>query len=221
MSGSDTENDVEQALLSNGLPAKPPYENMNPMVIYPIFTLVQLGLGYLAAWGIYAATAHERVDEKIKTLRENDLQYFYWAVVVLTLIPSILQTFVAKHRKLAHVDNPDQYVYKTMTSGGPETPYVRLEYKGDVGQFNRSQRGIDNFREVYPTILAYVLLAGYVFPLPTLIATVVLLIGRSLYSMLYIQSPGGRGGGFGISLLATLVLNGLVLFTAVQASMTK
>ena len=57
----------------------------------------------------------------------------------------------------------DQHVYKIIEQPkkkDDESNYVVLENEGPVGAFNRAQRGVFNYLEVYAAYVAFVLLAG-------------------------------------------------------------
>mmetsp|Transcript_69259 Transcript_69259/g.122543 ORF Transcript_69259/g.122543 Transcript_69259/m.122543 type:complete len:226 (-) Transcript_69259:186-863(-) len=202
-----------EMLSKKGMPDKAPYDGINPFVMFPIFLGVQIALGWLIGWGIYAIGDKALYDAKFETLKANDLGYFYLAGLFTALIPNFLQMFVMQGRKDGHVDNPDQYIYKTIK----EEAYVKLEMEGPVGRFNRSQRGIDNFRETFGSHVTLVLLAGYVFPAATLAATVWIGLGRMAYSALYTKSASARGPGFMMVTLGQMALMGMVLFAAIKA----
>merc|ERR1712157_432650 len=102
------------------------------------------------------------------------------------------QVFVAVGRKHSMADNPDQYIYETV---GKEENYVRLVTAGAVGEFNRAQRGIDNTRETFPDTLIKAMLAGYVFPKPVFVISIVFFFARALYSHGYIKGAKGRMPG--------------------------
>lgn len=207
---TDDEEAPKQKLDENGLPVEGPYAKMNPAIIYPIFMLVFLGIGYLIAWGIYSIS-WEHYDTKVALLRQQNLGCLYVAIFLISLVLPIQQIFVALHRKNAKVDNPDQYIFKTMLK---DQPYVRLETEGAVGAFNRSQRGIDNTREMIVVTVVNLVFAGYVFPEAVLAMSMLYLVGRVAYSAGYIYCT--RAPGMLLSTLASTVINGLQLFATVQ-----
>lgn len=208
------EEDLEM-LIRKGMPDKAPYEGINPYIAMPALLAIQLGIGWLIGRGIYSIGDKTMYDSKIANLKANDLGYFYLAGLIGALLPYVLQVWVMAGRKEAHVDNPDQYIYKTVK----DQAYVMLEMEGPVGRFNRAQRGIDNFREGYASFVILLLLAGYVFPLATLCIVVWICLGRASYSALYIKAPSARGPGFMMATLGGISLMGLVLFAAIKALM--
>jgi len=210
----EAEEDLEM-LSQKGMPEKAPYEGINPFVMFPVFMVVQLGVGWLIGWGIYALGDKDLYDSKFANLKANNLGYFYLAGLITVLIPNFLQVFVMYGRKEGHVDNPDQYVYKTIK----DEAYVMLEMDGPVGRFNRAQRGVDNFRETYSAHVMLVLLAGYVFPQMTLAIVVWIGAGRAAYSALYVKAASSRGPGLAMAQLGSTALTGMVLFAAIKALM--
>eukprot|EP00928_Gymnodinium_smaydae_P079800 TRINITY_DN63649_c0_g1_i1.p1 TRINITY_DN63649_c0_g1~~TRINITY_DN63649_c0_g1_i1.p1 ORF type:complete len:217 (+),score=45.77 TRINITY_DN63649_c0_g1_i1:76-726(+) len=198
-----------------GMPTSGPYDKMNPLIVYPIITIIFNGIGVLVAWGIHSAdsVAH---DYKIHVLKSNDLGFLYLGMFIFNLTGFVQQVFVAVGRKASYADNPDQYIYETV--GRPELPYVRLATAGAVGAFNRAQRGIDNSRETYPQVVVNALLAGYVYPKAVFGIALVYLVARSIYSHGYIKQASGRMPGQLLTMLATaVVLPGLHLFAGIKA----
>jgi len=221
MPTEDEEYETEALILDEkGLQAEGPYSTVEPFVVYPIMEIVQLGLGYLFAWIIYnfanwvgPKPDFDLYNQKFALLKSLDLAWFYLAVFLFTKIPTVLQWFVSHTRKEAHVDNPDQYVFETKLVN---QPYIRLVMDGAVGRFNRAQRGIDNFREILPGVLANALLAGYIFPKATFGAVCGVFLGRVLYSALYIEASDKRLPGGLIFMIANVVISGLVFFSIIK-----
>lgn len=200
---------------AKGMVRKQPYAKANPAVFYPIFTLVLTGLGLLAAWGIHSIDS-ETSDKQIADLKAKNLGYLYIAIFIFGLTLQVQQVFVAAGRKAAYCDNPDQYVYEVV--GKADLPYVRLVEEGPIGEFNRSQRGIDNSREAFPMVVAHALLAGYVYPQAVLTISVVYFLARTWFSHGYVQKSTGRMPGQLFTMLAIgVALNGLSLFAGIKA----
>lgn len=195
---------------AQGLPEEGPYATVNPAFLYPIMMIVFQGIGYLIAWGIYS-TRSAHYDGRLAVLRAHELGCLYLAVFFIAQVLPIQQVFVAYHRKMAKVENPDQYIFKTMLKN---EPYVRLETEGPVGAFNKAQRGIDNTRESFAGVVVNLTFAGYVFPEVALAMSILYLVGRVAYSAGYISST--RTAGAILSMLATVTTGGLQLFATVQ-----
>lgn len=217
MPTSDSESEEIIKLDEDGMVAEGPYGGpeggMNPGIVYPIMYIVQNALGALCAWGIYKLD-EDTYDVKIRLLRAQELGYLYIAVRILTLVLDFQQVFVAVGRKIAKAENPDQYIYKTMLR---EQPYIRLEMEGVIGEFNRAQRAIDNTREKFATILADVLLGGYVFPKPMLTCVCIYFVSRMAFSCGYMQTVKSRTPGQAISFLVLMVIGGMNLLSGILA----
>jgi uncharacterized MAPEG superfamily protein len=211
---SDEEQPIKPSKMldEKGLPAEAPYGKVNPAIVYPIANVILLGIGLLIAWGVYSIS-WKTYDARVAVLKQHDLGYLYLAVFLMSLVLPMQQVFVAYHRKMAKVDNPDQYISKTMLK---DDPYVRLEQDGPVGAFNRAQRGIDNTREMFATTVLNLVFAGYVFPVPVLVMSIVYLVGRIAYSAGYISAGSMRVPGMLLSMVASIVINGLQLFATIQ-----
>lgn len=208
----DEEAQIEEPkkLDAQGLPETGPYASVNPAFLYPVMMIVFQLIGYAIAWGIYSHRS-EHYDGRVAVLRAHELGCLYLAVLIIGQVLPIQQIFVAYHRKMAKVENPDQYVFKTMLK---TEPYVRLESEGPVGAFNKAQRGIDNTRETFANMVVNLVFGGYVFPEAALAMSILFLVGRTAYSAGYISSSRMTGGV--LSMLATTTTGGLVLFTTVQ-----
>jgi len=215
---SDDEHETAKPLIldQKGMQVEGPYSNMHPAVMLTIIEAVTLGLGYLCAWGIYSLGPKADYDKKYVLLKGFDLAWFYLAIFVFTKITSVLQMFVGCGRREAHADNPDQYIFETKLVN---QPYVRLVTDGAVGKFNRAQRGIDNFRELLPGVLANVLLAGFIFTKATFGLVCAVFVGRVLYSAGYIEGNFNRVPGMLIFMLSNMIISGLVFFSIIKLFM--
>eukprot|EP00747_Dinoflagellata_sp_TGD_P180083 gnl/TRDRNA2_/TRDRNA2_31966_c0_seq1.p1 gnl/TRDRNA2_/TRDRNA2_31966_c0~~gnl/TRDRNA2_/TRDRNA2_31966_c0_seq1.p1 ORF type:complete len:235 (+),score=29.03 gnl/TRDRNA2_/TRDRNA2_31966_c0_seq1:37-705(+) len=211
----DTTSDEEEGDLESldvtGMPATSLHDAASPAIMYPAIMLGELCFGYLIAWRLYSLDK-ANMDVKILMLKEYGLGYLYLAVVIVTKIPYVMQTFVAVEGNAVNASNPDQYIYKTMLRS---EPYVRLENRGRIGRFNRAQRAVDNMRETLPGILASLILGGFVFSAAALVTAMLLLAGRTLFIVGYIWRL--RMPGVILSSLAGTIAGGFLLFSSVQA----
>ena len=97
-------------------------------------------------------------------------------------------------------------------------PIVLME-EGAAGKYNRANRSLHHFIENLAGFYLCVPLAGFVYPAATFILTVLFGIGRVAHQAGYaFGGYGGHGAGFGIALLATLLLEGLVLVAGLRAA---
>ena len=108
------------------------------------------------------------------------------------------------------VHPPDQQVYQVKGAEGSKLGYVLMDYDGDNGKFNRSQRAIQNYNETYPQALIYIVLAGFVYPREVMVLAGIYSFTRLTYAVGYTSSVDGRLGGFIISNLVIHALESLV-----------
>mmetsp|Transcript_150961 Transcript_150961/g.262979 ORF Transcript_150961/g.262979 Transcript_150961/m.262979 type:complete len:238 (-) Transcript_150961:135-848(-) len=209
----DREIEKPEILDKQGMPEAGPYGNVNPIAAYTIMEAVAAVLFTLIAWGIYALSA-DHYKPKVQILHQYNLGYVYIAAYVLNLTLSMQQMVVAKHRALSKASNPDQYIFKTMLK---DDPYVRLETKGPIGKFNRSQRGIDNTRDIFPQTLMFLLLSGFVFSEAALVLAFLFMVGGVLYSCGYVNATDSRGPGMLIRFIAQYTLMGITIFIGIMA----
>ena len=153
-------------------------------------------------------------EDNLYILKDRGLGCLYLAIFLYIKLPWVIQMFVMRERRNSHVANPNQYCF---TTSDPDAPYILLEEEGPVGRFNRAQRGMDNYRETQAAVLGQVLLAGFVMPEVTLGCTVLLFIGRIVYSTSYIKKAESRGAGFGLSMAPQLPLQGIIFVAGYRA----
>jgi hypothetical protein len=114
----------------------------------------------------------------------------------------------------------NMYIYTTvqeaMTDDDADNNLVLLVEDGPLGAYNRANRSLHHYTENTWPVVVCMLLAGQCFPVPTFVLLLVFALGRVVHQVGYAESGyGGHGAGFGIALLATLALEGLVLVVAV------
>jgi len=206
---------------SQGIPVNSAYPEILKYLPVPtwcvhlVFICVGVAVGQAAAWPIYHHVADHRVPSKLQSLGSQDLGWLYLAVYVLKTGSVLLNIQATSWRRKARINVPDQHVYKVWTPpGGPALPYVMFETEGDLGRFNRSQRAVQNYQEYLPGVLVTAVMAGYVFPFPVFILTLVYVASRMVMAVRYTESSDGRKAGFILSLLVSLMLDGLLLLVA-------
>jgi len=205
---------------ADGLPVRSDLAKIpNPVwLFFTAINAVVLGVGVGLAFLIYHYLPDSKSEGKIRLLAEYDLGWLYLAVFVLKFGLNAINAVVASRRKEARANNPDQHVYRVYTApGAPALPYVLMETEGDVGRFNRAQRAAANYLEYLSGVLASTLLAGFVFPLPVFVASVVYVLGRLMMTVQYSQAAKARTPGFATSNIAAVVVDGLLLLAACKA----
>ena len=91
-----------------------------------------------------------------------------------------------------------------------------FEQEGQIGAFNRAQRGIANYWESAPFIFLSAVLSGFVFPFPVFVLCGLYSFFRFTQIVGYTKSKNGRMFGFMLSNLCGNVLEGLVLLVVLK-----
>jgi len=106
--------------------------------------------------------------------------------------------------------------YKVLqgTGGLQALPLIGLEEDGIVGQYNRANRSLTHFNENIGIFLVGVFPAGIILPLQTFILTIVFCLGRVVHQIGYASGYGSHGLGFGLSAVSSVVIEGIVLWSA-------
>jgi len=162
-------------------------------------------------------------DKQIATVASGRWGYLYIGVGVFSLLVGWLNLWPAavKAKLMAGHGNlrANMTIYKVNSPEGERSlPYVVMEDKGAVGEYNRANRSLFHFNENAAHIVLNIGFAGFVFSLPTMICIIVFAVGRVMHQRGYaFGGYGAHGAGFGISMLSGAVLEGLVWITAVQS----
>lgn len=161
----------------------------------------------------------------------GDHGFVYLSAWLLSNTPFALWVLNQSHRHVLGLPRPDQAIYKVTSrllsltfqvvddwsEPSAAKGFALLDAEGDVGKFNRSNRAYQNFLEYLPSLLAYGLCAGYVFPKVTFVTTLVGFFARLGYAIGYTEKPVLRMPGFVLSILSMNLLEGLTLFSGVKA----
>lgn len=153
----------------------------------------------------------------------GDLGYLYAAVYVFSWLEWITNWYTIIPKYALGVEKTElcanQFFYKVNFLAndrkGP-LPYVVMESEGMAGKSNRASRALGHFTEHAAGTLALILLAGYVFPFPTFICTLIIFCGRMIYLQVYAnqgyKSPL-RSLGFVLLVFSQYVLENMVLMS--------
>lgn len=163
-------------------------------------------------------------NNHIDTVSAGQWGYLYIGVGVFSLLVSWLNMWPAAVKAKVMLQNSgnlraNMFIYKVNL---PDTekalPYVVMEEKGAVGEYNRANRSLFHFNENVANVLLNICFAGFVFPFPTMICIIIFAIGRVLHQHGYATGGYGKhGAGFAIGLLSSTVLEGFVWIVAVQS----
>jgi hypothetical protein len=182
--------------------------------------LTQLAISAFAAaigYGVFFFSDHSRSEPKIQLIAKYELQYLYIAPIIFSLLVRHLNFYPLIYKSRVFNINSKNlranlYVYRALKGDG-EKGYqgtaVVLDEEGHVGEYNRANRSLTHFTENNGAFLASFLLAGFVFPFETLVATAIFAFGRFIHQVGYTIGFGSHGPGFGLSLFSSLLVEGL------------
>lgn len=179
-------------------------------------------IGYAIAFAIHKYGKTKLYDKSIKKLPE-DAGYVYIAAVLIGFVISWLNNYPMLYKNMVMRQGSgnlraNMMIYKEAGSKA-DAPYVVLEENGPVGAYNRANRSLTHFTETSGSIVICTLLAGYIFPFPTMVLTAIFTLGRILHQVGY-SSPKGYGAhapGFILSFVSTMTLEMLCLLAAMKS----
>eukprot|EP00404_Azadinium_spinosum_P060328 CAMPEP_0180709114 /NCGR_PEP_ID=MMETSP1038_2-20121128/9600_1 /TAXON_ID=632150 /ORGANISM="Azadinium spinosum, Strain 3D9" /LENGTH=212 /DNA_ID=CAMNT_0022741159 /DNA_START=71 /DNA_END=710 /DNA_ORIENTATION=- len=191
-----------------GIPLKSSYDSM-PLpipLLYPTFNAVMMILSQVAAFFIGAHSS--KYDSKIGLLASLGLGWIYIGSVILKAGQTIgIGVVLGQARKEAKVSVPDQHVYSVYTKpGAPKMGYVLMAKDGALGRFNRAQRSLQNYVESLPWLVAYYLLAGFVYPFPTFVLGLLYRLRDRLHGVGQRAMAGNMSGMLLLGIIEALVL---------------
>lgn len=185
-------------------------------LFYLVFNSLFTAIGLATA--VFAIFPREPASAKvIATLAAHNYGFIYLGAWVLKLGAICQGIFLGTMRSESKVIVPDQHVYKVQGAEGSKLGYVLMETDGAHGAFNRAQRSVQNYNENFPLFVLMFLLAGCVCPFSTFVCTCIFAAGRVLNSIGYAGAAEGRVGGMMLGLLASCVIDAIVLVVGVQA----
>lgn len=190
------------------------------------FVLLPFLIGFAIAEGIHRGTGFDEYMNVIDTtLKPRRLYWLYFSAVVCAWLTRWLNAFPMAYKNAAMEaqgkaasGNIRANMYLYMAAKDPIKPIVLIE-SGAAGQYNRANRSLHHYIENALGPLLLVPLAGFVYPGATFVLTLLFAVGRIAHQAGYaIKGYGGHGLGFAIALIATLILEGLVLVAGLCAA---
>jgi len=195
-------------------------DNISVATFYAVGNIVVGGVGFAAAWFLaYARTETKRInaDTKISILVEHNLGWLFLGIFLLKILQVPIGIILGDARKASKVAVPNQHVYRIMGSEGSKFGYVLMETEGEHGAFNRAQRALMNYHEVFPTIALQYVAASWVFPFEAFICVMIWAVTRCIGAVGYRSSAWGRFNGNVPGLLAMYTIQGMVLIASIKA----
>lgn len=215
--GSDT------ALLSS---RTSPGDDAKPSMIAPlVFSVLPLAIGLGLAEAIYRIDPDSN-DYRVQAVKQYELHFALFALTLFGALTRFLN-FYAGPLKGPAMDGrakgnirANMFIFKVNTeSDQPPMPPVILEDRGAAGKYNRANRSLHHFVESSPGMLLNFVPAGLLFPKESLGCMALFVVGRVAHQVGYTtKGYGGHGLGFGLALLASVLVEGLVLTAAIRAS---
>uniref|UniRef100_A0A7R9ZVT9 Uncharacterized protein n=1 Tax=Pyrodinium bahamense TaxID=73915 RepID=A0A7R9ZVT9_9DINO len=211
--------EAEQLLGPDGLPeaSKEPGPGGAGILVVLMLVprLVGLGIGFL----IFKFGDVSLYQDQIALLASKKLGYLYLSVTAVSVLVQWLNVFPMIYKQKLNLEGnirANMQFFKVNSTTNP-LPYVVLEEQGVVGEYNRANRSLFHFIENMGGVLLCILCAGFVFPLPAFICTLAFFVGRVAHQIGYVSGYGKHGLGFGIVMLVSNILEGLVTLAALSS----
>ena len=87
----------------------------------------------------------------------------------------------ARISPLASNTRANMYFYKHATTLQDESSAIKLWEEGDIGTYNRANRGVHNFMENGVSFLAALPLSLFTYTIPSMILVAIFCVGRITY----------------------------------------
>ena len=194
-------------------------DSLSVAAFYALGNIVLGGIGLAAVWFLAYIPHAKRAnaDAKIGILAQHDLGWLYLGIFLLKILQLPLGTLLGEARKASKVAVPDQHVYRVMGSEGSKLGYVLMGRDGVHGAFNRAQRAMMNYHEVFPTLALQYVAASFVFPFEAFVCVIIWAGTRWLGAMGYKSSADARFNGIMPGLIAMCAIQGMVMIVAIKA----
>jgi uncharacterized membrane protein YecN with MAPEG domain len=222
LAATDAENPKDPRLLQTHTSYDP--EKRGSVVTPLMFSLIPGAIGYGLAVAIYHVDQAKH-DEHLTILAQNNLHFLYFAGVLLALLTKFLNFFPAGLKDAAMRGQArgniraNMYLYKVSGPAHDSLPPVILEDEGAAGRYNRANRSLHHYVENSLPVFLATPLAGFAFPAAVFVLVAIFCVARVMHQVGYPNKGyGGHGAGFGLALLATVILEGLVLVAGLRAA---
>jgi hypothetical protein len=203
---------------AKGIPLKGAMSESTPVwIFYTVINVVFGAMGLAVAYFAAYATKTSKADAQIATLAGFDFGWLYLGIVVLKILQLPLGVTLGEARQVSKIHLPDQHVYKVMGAEGSKLGFVLMETEGVLGDFNRAQRALMNYHEIFPTTALLYVAASFVFPFEAFWCATVWAVSRVMMAYGYKGSVNGRMLGSVIGVVAQGVLQGMVLIVSYKA----
>jgi hypothetical protein len=203
---------------AKGIPLKGAMPESTPVWFwYTAMNVVFGAMGFAVAYFAAYASKTSKADAQIATLAGFDFGWLYLGIVVLKILQLPLYVVFVDTRKVSKIHLPDQHVYKVMGAEGSKLGFVLMETEGALGDFNRAQRALMNYHEIFPTTALLYVAASFVFPFEAFWCVTAWAVSRVVMAHGYKGSANGRMLGTLIGAVAQGVLQGMVVIVSYKA----
>ena len=194
---------------STANPSEPAYVKLTAILLATLGVFTGLAYGSLF---LDSDMAKEIREKKLKLVEAMDLKWCYLALVVLGRTVALVN-FVPIGYKNGLKGNIRSNPFFFQTTGDTTQPKQMVLYREDDfhGKYNRANRSVHHMVETSGAFFAAVGPVGWLFPRQTFGAVLLFCAGRILHQKGYTQGYGQHGLGFVLSLLGTLLVEGLAL----------
>ena len=194
---------------STANPSEPAYVKLTAILLATLGVFTGLAYGSLF---LDSDMAKEIREKKLKLVEAMDLKCCYLALVVLGRTVALVN-FVPIGYKNGLKGNIRSNPFFFQTTGDTTQPKQMVLYREDGfhGKYNRANRSVHHMVETSGAFFAAVGPVGWLFPRQTFGAVLLFCAGRILHQKGYTQGYGQHGLGFVLSLLGTLLVEGLAL----------
>ena len=146
----------------------------------------------------------------------------YWgAFLFLPLVFGMNHYPVALKARIARPEDgnirANMFYYKLATEDALESSAVILYEEGDLGFYNRANRGVHHFMENCLPVIVAAQFTVYAHTLPTVILVIMYLIARIVYQIGYTNYGfGGHFKGYMLTMISMCTLSGLLFVSAIK-----
>ena len=207
---------------AKGIPLKSPYaEGTSVTLFYSVMTIIITAIGTAIAYfsSYFTESTVEKADSKIAVISQYDLGWLYLGIFLVGKLTLPIQISLGSARKASKAGLPDQHVYKVMgtSEGSSKLGYVLMENDGVHGAFNRAQRALQNYHEIFPGVVVQYVAASFVFPRNAFVCMMIWQISSCIGAVGYKNDVKGRTKGRLPSYFAMATLSGMVLIVALKS----
>ena len=179
--------------------------------------LIGIGIGIAYAIHNYGDTA--KYEERLELTRQYDMVWAYMgAFLFLPLVNGMNMYPVATKARICRGGNirANMYYYKLATAV-EESSAVVLYDSGDLGLYNRANRGVHHFIENSIPVVLMAQFTVYAYTIPTFVLVAIYCAARIIYQIGYTHRGfGGHFPGFILERLSMCTLGGLLFVSAIK-----